>query len=249
MELALWQYGALVLAGTIGGLINVMAAGGSMITVPIMVLMGLPGSVANGTNRVAIFAQNLTAIGTFHRRGISNFKLSLSLGACAIPGAAIGAWIGTQIRGDLFNIVLAVIMLAVMVLMQTGGAKSKAGNGSEAKNLLAGHLLMVAVGFWGGFIHIGVGFLIMPVLNRVMGLDLVTTNAYKAFIVNVYTVVALGIFAFHSDVLWLVGGVLALGNSLGGYLGAKLTITKGEPLILKVLFIAIVVMIIRLLFF
>ncbi|MEY2908119.1 MAG: hypothetical protein RLZZ602_642 [Pseudomonadota bacterium] len=226
-----------------------MAAGGSMITVPIMVLMGLPGPVANGTNRVAIFAQNLTAIGAFHRQGISNFKLSLSLGACAVPGAGIGAWLGTRVQGELFNWVLAGIMLGVLVLMQTGGVKSKQGNHGEAKNLLAGHCLMVAVGFWGGFIHIGVGFLIMPVLNRVMELDLVTTNAYKAFIVNVYTVLALAIFAFHGDVLWLVGAVLAIGNSLGGYLGAKLTIKKGEPLILRVLFFAIVAMIIRLLFF
>ena len=249
MELELWQYAALIAAGTLGGMINVMAAGGSMITVPIMVFMGLPGPVANGTNRIAIFAQNMTAIGAFYRKGISNFKLSLSLGACAIPGATIGAWVGTQVHGELFNTVLAVIMLAVLVFMQTGGVKTKPGQGSQAENLLAGHLLMVAVGFWGGFIHIGVGFLIMPVLNRVMGLDLVTTNAHKVFIVNVYTVLALVIFALNGDVLWIVGAVLAIGNSLGGYLGAKLTISKGEPLIRRVLFVAILAMVVRLLFF
>jgi uncharacterized membrane protein YfcA len=108
---------------------------------------------------------------------------------------------------------------------------------------------MVFAGFWGGFIQIGVGFILMPILNRVMGLDLVSTNAHKCFIVAVYTLGALVVFSLQSEVLWLIGAVLAIGNSLGGYLGAKLTLTQGEGLIRKVLTLAIIGMVIKLLFF
>ena len=107
---------------------------------------------------------------------------------------------------------------------------------------------MVGVGFWGGFIQMGVGFIIMPVLNRAMGLDLVRTNMHKVFIIAVYTVVALGVFASKVEILWLVGLALALGNSIGGYLGAHFTVTRGEKLIRRILNLVLIAFIIKLLF-
>ena len=244
----LWQYAILIAAGATGGAINVMAAGGSMLTVPVMIFLGVPGPVANGTNRVAILAQNLTAVGTFFKGGFANFRLSLTLALCAIPGALAGAWTGVQLSGQSFNLVLAVVMLFMLVLMHTGGAREGQGSG-EPRNLLWGHLLMVAAGFWGGFIQIGVGFILMPILNRVMGLDLVTTNAHKCFIIACYTFGALAVFALGSEVLWVTGAVLALGNSLGGYLGATLSMQRGETLIRKILVLAVIAMIIKLVLF
>ena len=248
MELELWHYPALVIAGMLGGLINVMAGGGSILTVPLMILLGIPGPVANGTNRIAILAQNITAVATFHHGGLTRLRLGLTLTACAIPGAVAGAWVGTTLSGEVFNAILAVIMIGVLILMQTGGAK-KVSTDDEPQRLVLGHCLMVLAGFWGGFIQIGMGFILMPIMNRVMGLNLVTVNVLKTFIVAGYTLFALIIFMINSDILWLVGGVLAVGNSLGGFLGAKLTISKGERLIRRFMTVAIVVLVVRLLFF
>ena len=75
MALEFWHFAALIAAGTIGGIINVMAGGGSIITVPLMILLGVPGPVANGTNRIAILAQNVTAVATFHHNGLTRFRL------------------------------------------------------------------------------------------------------------------------------------------------------------------------------
>ena len=113
----LWHYGALIAAGIVGGAINVMAGGGSVITVPVMVFLGVPGPIANGTNRIAILAQNLTAVGTFMRGGQGNFRLSITLALCALPGALLGAWTGVQLSGAQFNTALAAVMLATLVLM------------------------------------------------------------------------------------------------------------------------------------
>jgi len=250
VTLELWQAGLLVVVGTAAGFLNVMAGGGSLLTVPVMVFLGLPGPVANGTNRIAILAQNLTAITAFFRRGFKEFRLSLGLALCAVPGAVVGALLGVRLEGVWFNRALALIMIGVMLIMHFDkGAKTAVpGHEPTRKQLLRGHLLMLGVGFWGGFIQLGIGFIIMPVLNRVMGLDLVRTNMHKVFIVAVYTSIALLVFASQVEILWTVGIALAVGNSLGGYLGAHFTVHGGERLIRIVLNAVLVVFIVKLLF-
>jgi uncharacterized membrane protein YfcA len=227
-----------------------MAGGGSLLTVPVMVFMGLPGPVANGTNRIAILAQNLTAVVTFFRRGFSDFRLSLTLAACALPGSLLGALVGTRLDGVWFNRILAIIMLGVMLVMHfdRGATRRPENYQPTRRQLVRGHLLMVGAGFWGGFIQMGVGFILMPILNRAMGLDLVRTNMHKVFIIAVYTVAALAVFASQVEVLWIVGLALAVGNSIGGYLGAHFTISSGERLVRLVLNLVLVLFIIKLLF-
>ena len=252
MDFSLWQLAGLTGIGVIAGFLNVMAGGGSLLTVPAMVFMGIPGPVANGTNRIAIAVQNLTATWTFIRRGYRELRLSLTLSACAIPGAIVGAMVGVNLEGEWFNRILALIMLGVMLIMyfdRGGSADSKADHQPSRTQLWQGHLLMLGVGFWGGFIQLGVGFIIMPVLNRVMGLDLVRTNMHKVFIIFVYTLVALALYAAQVEILWIVGAALALGNGLGGYLGARMAIKKGEKLIKAVLNVVLVAFIVKLLFF
>ncbi len=249
MDLGLWQAALLTAVGVVAGFLNVMAGGGSLLTVPVMVFMGIPGPVANGTNRIAILAQNLTAISTFFRRGFSDFRLSLSLAACALPGAIAGAFTGVHLEGEWFERLLALVMVGVMLVMHfdKGTRDASADHQPDRRQLINGHLLMIAAGFWGGFIQIGVGFILMPILNRVMGLDLVRTNMHKVFIVAVYTTAALLVFASQVEMLWLVGAALALGNSIGGYLGAHFTVTRGEKLIRTVLNIVLILFIIKLL--
>jgi uncharacterized membrane protein YfcA len=250
MELELWHAGLLFAVGIVAGFLNVMAGGGSLLTVPVMIFMGLPGPVANGTNRIAILAQNLTAIATFARHGFRDFRLSLSLAACALPGAVAGALLGVHLEGIWFNRALALIMLGVLLVMYFDkGTKEHPDNYQPShKQLLTGHLLMIGVGFWGGIIQLGIGFIIMPILNRVMGLDLVRTNMHKVFIIAAYTVVALLIFASQIELLWMVGLALAAGNSIGGYLGARFTVRGGERMIRWVLNIVLIAFIIKLLF-
>jgi hypothetical protein len=250
VELDLWQVALLIVVGIAGGFVNVLAGGGSLLTVPVMIFLGLPGPVANGTNRIGILAQSIVSIVTFTRRGFSEFKLSLSLSACAIPGAVAGALLGVHLDGVWFNRAVALIMIGVLLVMQfdKGSVRQSADYQPTRRQLIYGHVLMLGAGFWGGIIQLGVGFILMPILNRVMGLDLVRTNMHKVFIVATYTVVALLIFASQVELLWLVGIVLAAGNAIGGYLGAHFSITKGERMIRLVLNLVLVAFIIKLLF-
>ncbi len=246
-----WQGITLVFVGIVAGFINVMAGGGSMISVPVMVFMGIPGPVANGTNRIAILAQNITAVITFFKKGYSDFRLSLTLSLFALPGAVAGAFIGTRLEGVWFNRTLALIMLVIMLIMATKKKtnEQKAAVPVSRWRMITGHLLMLAAGFLGGFIQIGVGFVLLPILNRVLGLDMVRANMHKVFIIGTYTVVALIIFVTQVELLWMLGICLALGNSIGAWLGAHMSVTKGEKLIKTVLYIVLTIFIIKLLFF
>ncbi len=226
-----------------------MAGGGSILAVPVMVFLGLPGPVANGTNRIGIIAQNIAAVTGFFRKGFSDFKLSASLAACAAAGAFFGANVGVRLDGVWFERTLALIMVGVLIIMMTGAGQKAVPAGGKAKNLILGHILFIGAGFWGGFIQIGVGFIMMPILNRVMGLDLVRTNMHKVFVALIFSLVALTVFAAQVDIEWGLGIALGLGYALGGWLGAGSTVSRGEALIKKVFYLALAAMAVKLLFF
>jgi uncharacterized membrane protein YfcA len=160
--------------------------------------------------------------------------------------------VGTRIGGVWFNRILAGVMILVLFLMS--GKKKRSGeprrddSGKRGwRRVLPAHLLMVAAGFYGGFIQAGVGFILMAVLHSVLGLDLVRVNMHKVFIVGIYTLAALFIFAIKGQVLWSAGLVLAIGNSLGGWIATRLALKRGERLIRMILYVTLVVMAIKLL--
>ena len=249
MDIELWKVALLFVAGIAAGWINVLAGGGSLLSVPIMVFLGLPGPVANGTNRIGIIAQNISAVRGFFRKGFSDFRLSATLAACASVGAFFGAMVGVKLEGVWFERTLAAIMLAVLALMMSGLGQKATPTEGKARNIALGHLLFVGAGFWGGFIQIGVGFLMIPILNRVMGLDLVRTNMHKVFVALVFSVVSLAVFAANVKIEWALGVALAAGYAVGGWLGAHTAVTRGEALIKRVFYLALVAMAIKLLFF
>jgi len=240
----------LTITGIATGFLNVMAGGGSMLSVPVMIFLGVPGTIANGTNRIALLPQNITATLAFYRKGFSNFSLSLTLALCTIPGALLGSYLATRVPNDQFNQLLAVIMVFVLVVMALPQNKVLEKNSNPSRGrMITGHLLMILIGFWGGFIHIGVGFLLMPTLNRVMQLDLITTNAHKVFIVLCYTCVALLLFASQLELIWQYGFALAVGTTIGAWLAANMQIKKGIGPIKVTLNIVVVAFIIKLLFY
>lgn len=245
-----WQLLLLGVAGAFAGWINVLAGGGSLLTVPVMLFLGVPGPIANGTNRVGILLQNIAACSTFFHRGYSDWRLGLSLAIATLPGALVGALLGTQLSGVWFERILAATMIVVLVLMIRSPNTTTHLQQSELSRsrLVLGHVAMLGVGFWGGIIQVGVGFILMPVLQRILGLDLVRVNQHKVFIVLIYGTLALWIFVSSGQVLWLVGLSLAVGNFLGGWLGAHMTLTRGETLIRRVFITVLVFFIAKLLF-
>ena len=245
----LWKPALLFAVGVVAGWINVLAGGGSLLSIPAMVFLGLPGPVANGTNRIGIIAQNIASVWGFFRKGYSDFKLSATLSVCACIGAVFGAMMGVSLDGVWFERTLALIMAGVLLLMMTGAGQKPVAPEEKPKNLVAGHILFVVIGVWAGFIQIGVGFLMLPVLNRLMGIDLVRTNMHKVFIALMFSIVSLIVFMSQVKIEWMLGVALALGNAVGGWLGASSAVSGGEKLIRRVFLLAVAGMAVKLLFF
>jgi uncharacterized membrane protein YfcA len=235
----LWYFPLLAVTGIVVGFLNVMAGGGSLISMPILIFLGLEPAMANGTNRVAILIQNITAVSSFRSHGYSEIRRSLGLALCTVPGAVVGALAAVVVDPVLFKRILGAVLVGAVILIFRKSPPPQETEGGASRPILA-HLAMVGVGFWGGFLQAGVGFLIMPVLYQLLRLDLVRVNMHKVFIVGIYTIPALLVFALQDKVWWLGGLALAVGNASGAWIATRVTITHGERAV-RVVFVAAVI--------
>lgn len=249
-----WTTAALLFAaGTVAGTVNVIAGGGSMLTLPLMIFLGLPASVANGTNRVAIVVQNIGAVSRFRRHGLLDPAWVPIAAVPALVGAIAGSWLALRIDDASFQRILAVLMVAIALWTiwnplkgrgrKPGAAATVPSSGKGRAALAAAFLL---IGVYGGFVQAGVGFIILAALT-VAGLDLVRGNALKALVVLAYMPLSLAIFALDGKVDWGMGAALAAGNLAGALIGVRLTVLKGHVWIRRVVTVTIVLFAIRLL--
>lgn len=246
-----YHYLLLVGVGFIVGFINTVAGGASLISLPVLIFLGLPPSVANGTNRVAITVQTAMGVAGFRSKGVSTFPFNIYLGISALVGAILGAQIAVDIKGETFNRILAIIMIAVVLII---AFKPKV-NLEEVKERLTGKYLWIAIiafffiGIYGGFINAGIGFIILLFLHNVNHLSLVKANATKVAVVFIYTLAALAVFVLNDKVRWEVGLVLALGQGLGAWVSSRVSVNKGDGYIKMFLVIMVIVMGIKLWFY
>ena len=248
MSLQPWKIALILATGTVAGIINTLAGGGSMLTVPMLIFLGLAPATANGTNRIAIEVQNILAVLGFRRKGVADWKLSLKLAIPATLGAIVGSSIAVELPDEAFRKVLAVTMLLVLgVILWNPARRLKQREVSMSGGRLVGAAVaLFFVGVYGGFIQTGVGFLFIATLVTIAGMDLVRTNSHKVFIVGVYTLFALGVFALNGKINWGLGLILAVGNGLGGWLGSHIAVSKGEKWVQAVLVVAVLAMALRL---
>lgn len=233
-------------AGLAAGFLNVVAGGGSAITLPVLIFLGLDSATANGTNRVGILIQNISAVYSFKKEKYSQFSLSLKLSLFTLPGAVFGALIAISVGDDLFNKILAVIMIGIMITLVLPQKKVNYEDESNHRGSVAAYIALFATGFYGGFIQVGIGFLMMAVLHSLMRLRLLIVNMHKVFIILINTIPALLVFMIAGHVNWKLGLSLAAGNALGGWWAAKAQVKKGENFIKVFLIITMMIMSLKL---
>jgi uncharacterized membrane protein YfcA len=231
----------LVVAGVFAGVINTLAGGGSFLTLPILIGLGLPAGVANGTTRVSVLAQNATSAITFHRNGVRAHGVTARLLAPVLIGSGLGAWLATQLDDQLFRPVIGVVLLVWAVILAVKPDRFLHPPEHERAPTTMTHGLALLVGVYGGFMQAGVGFPLIALLSGQLGYDLVRTNAIKAGLIFAYTCIALVIFAGYGQVAWTPALVLAVATMLGGWLGARWQLEKGSELVRWVVLVMVVI--------
>ena len=241
----------LIVVGFFAGIINTLAGGGSLFTLPVLIFLGLPPSVANGTNRIAIVVQSLGGTLGYQSKKISTFPFPIYLGVSASAGAVIGAQIALQLDGAIFNRILAVIMLIVgfLILLRHKPLSLNLTERLKGKYLMYAILGFFIIGIYGGFINAGIGIVIMIFLNRLNHLSLVKTNATKVMVVMIYSAVALALFAIDGAVDWKLGLLMALGTLFGAWWASRWSVKKGDRVIRIAMLITLFIMSVKLWFF
>ena len=235
----------LFFVGTVAGFLNVNAGGGSTLTLPILIFLGLDGATANGTNRLAILLQNSSAIYNFRKENYSDFKLSFKMSLLTLPGAILGAFWAVNIDDALFKKILALVIIFVIITLFIPQKTNNAVENRDKISPLAYFTLFLA-GIYGGVIQAGVGFIFMAILRNLMKFDLVKVNMHKVFIVWIYTLPVLAVFILSGKISWSLGLSLAVGNMLGAKLAVKYAVKKGEKAIKLLLVIVLLMMSVKL---
>ncbi|MEP1097171.1 MAG: sulfite exporter TauE/SafE family protein [Cyclobacteriaceae bacterium] len=248
--MSLLEASILIAAGLFAGFINTVAGGGSLLTMPLLIFMGLPSAEANASNRVAIFLQNVFSVVGFKSKGVSAFPFALWLAISASAGAFLGSRIAVDIEDLIFNRILAVVMLVVIgLIVFKPKIKEQVDEMMSMKKTWVSIVVFFFIGIYGGFIQAGVGFLVIAALTGAHGFNMAKTNSIKVFIIMCYTVIALVIFWMEGKIKWEYGLVLAIGNSAGAWVASRWSVGKSDQLIKKILVVMVVGLSIKLWFF
>jgi uncharacterized protein len=240
------EYSPLLLAavpftGFVAGFVNTLAGSGSLITLPILILLGLPANVANGTNRVGVLVQNVVAVATFRRRGALETAGTAGLILPAVAGAVVGAQLAVDLDEALLRRTIGVLMLAMVVIILARPRRwieEHASGGARPTWLQLG--VFFAIGVYGGFIQAGVGIFLIAGLVLSAGYNVIGANVVKNLIVLVFTAAALAVFVINDQVRWELGLLLALGQAAGAWVAVPMAMTRGAAFVRWILVVIIV---------
>ena len=224
-------------AGLVAGIVNAMAGGGSLLTVALLnVFVGLPGLVANGTNRVGVLVQNASSVASYRKEGVRGFGRAVPVIVPVIAGSLLGSLLVSSVTDETFERIFGILMVPLLFL----SLRSPKNVGSQINwHPLTTVVVFFGIGLYGGAFQAGVGLLIVVALSR-SGLDLVNANAVKVVVILVLTTIAVPVFVIRGQVDWGFAAVLAIGFAAGGWIGARVAVRGGERIIKPVLIGAVV---------
>lgn len=240
---AIALYATLFGAGVVAGVINTVAGGGSLLTLPALMLLGLPANVANGTNRLAVVSQSLSGVLAFHRAGGLPTEAILPVAAPTVLGAIAGAVVAAVAPPEILEptllgtmILMASVMLLAPKVMMVGEEETPRAPWKHAPSWLG----LFGAGVYGGFVQAGVGFVLLAVLSGVLRYDALRANALKLVCTLVFTFPALGVFILAGQVEWVPAVLLAVGTVTGSQLGVRFALRTKPQVIRVIVFVCVV---------
>jgi uncharacterized membrane protein YfcA len=222
MELEWYHYVIAIVGSAVAGSINTLAGNGSAITLTILTeMLGLPGNMANGTNRVGVLTQSLAGVYAFHRNGRLDMSRSKSyilftiLGA--IAGVLVAIWVSNEQFIGVFRFLLVFMLFVILIKPKRW---LHATDASRRPKLWIVAPVFLLIGFYGGFIQMGMGIFFLAAIVLGARYSIIDGNAVKIVVVGAYTILAITIFAWQGLIDWKIGCIMAVGQTFGGYFTA-----------------------------
>ena len=228
-DVPIWVYPVLFLAGVVVSVINSVSGGGSTLSLPLLIFMGLPSAVANGTNRIGVLAGSLGSLAAFRTLGHFHPRLAWQVGWPAALGALVGSLLAVRLPDRVFNPILAVVIIfaAVMSFRKKPSTGGQPGPAAMREGMIA-FLVYAGIGLYGGFIQAGSGLIMIYAFGRLGNLDIFQINSLKVFNTIIFISVSLITFVAAGKVHWGMASALAAGNVVGGWLGSHWQVRQGE---------------------
>ncbi len=228
------KYAAFFAVGCGASMLNSVAGGGSVFSLPIMIFLGLPPTVANGTNRIGLIVGNFSSAYNLYRHGYLNGRLFKQLFLPSLVGALLGLLFLINIDDQIFKTILTFAIAAVAVM--SGLKPGFLGKSKQIPERLTpgGFLGFMLIGIYGSVVQVGVGFVQIFALVRYTGLELIQVNALKNMLTNVFLVISTIGLAFTGKIDWPLALVTAIGSSVGGFISSRLQYKKGNRFIARV---------------
>jgi uncharacterized membrane protein YfcA len=223
-ELSYQSLAILAAAGVLATVVNVLAGGGGMIVLPVLMALGLPADVANGTYRLGVVTQSIAGTAAMRREGKLDTRSIVPILIPTVLGATVGALLAVWVPREVLKPIMLVtmILMAALIVLRKQTLIPDEGPALTPQEAPRSYVGLFLAGVYGGFIQAGVGFLLLGVLVGTLRHSLITGNALKLVITLAFGSVSLGIFVWAGLVAWVPAVVLAAASIVGARLGVRL---------------------------
>lgn len=230
----------------LAGLVDAIAGGGGVITLPALFIMGLTPAQSVATNKLLAIFGSLTASITFLRQKKVDLPLVWRMALVAVLGSALGAQLVLGFKNEsLFRYVVAglIILVGILVVSNKKMGLENHYQGLTRRTLMIGGFGALLIGVYDGFFGPGTGTFLMFLFVRFLGFDFVTGSGNSKLINFSTNLGAFILFLFSGQMLFIIGLPMGIANALGAALGARLAILKGSAFV-KIIYVFIVVLVV-----
>lgn len=220
----------LFLAGLFGGVLNSIAGGGSFITFPMLLFVGIAPISANATNTFASCAGYMSGAYALRKDLYDHRKELPRIILVSLIGGILGAWLLLQTPEALFSEAIPWLLLFATGLFIFGGAlnqslKKLASRHRHASS--AGALLLLAlllgVCIYGGFFNAGLGIITLSYLALAGHTNINTMNGLKLLVSTAVSLIAIAVFIYNGAIAWYEGSIVLAGTLIGGFVAAHIS--------------------------
>jgi uncharacterized membrane protein YfcA len=249
MEFSIELLSILFFVGILAGIIDTIAGGGGLITIPTLLFTGMPPATALATNKLQSVFGTFTASIYFIRKKMINLKDMKLMIIIAFCSSILGGWALLKIDSSLLIKIVPILLILIGIYFLLSKDIGKVEKHKIVSTILFTFTFIVIISFYDGFFGPGTGSFFTIAFIYLLGNNMQQATAQTKILNFATNLGSLLIFSFLGKIYLLIGLIMGFGQTIGAIIGAKLVISKGQKLIRPVVVIISFAMSFKLLFY